>query len=118
MEHLDTLDMEMFGLLVRKERKRKHIDNLQQFSYYVFSRTGYRIPKDTLQRIEAGKQEPTLNALCAISLALFDMLPAFGKKRAGLDAIGMSAPDTWLDLQEHPDRWPGHMEPGDGESWE
>lgn len=111
MEQLNELDAELFGLLIRKARRKRHIANLQQFSEYIFSRTGYRISKGALQRVEAGEQELSASALCAVSLALFDRLPTFGDERGNLDAIGMSAPATWLDLQEHPDKWPGRMEP-------
>ena len=58
------------GDVISGERRKAGYKTAVEFSEAVECKTGLKIPKDTMQRIEAGRQEPKLSQYIAIALTL------------------------------------------------
>lgn len=66
----DLFDMELFGLLIRRERTKAGFGTAESFAKKIVSVTMLPISKDVIYRIESGKQSPTLEQAMAINLTL------------------------------------------------
>lgn len=65
-------DSQLFGLLLRRERMNQGIKTADAFSVSIEKKTGFKISRDLLYRIESGKTLPNLEQAIAISLSLRD----------------------------------------------
>lgn len=68
-------DTALFGLLIRRERMNQGFGSLDAFSDEIERVTGMEIPRDTLTRIEGGKQEAKMTQYIAIMLTLYGNIP-------------------------------------------
>lgn len=67
-------DWDLFGALMKLERKKLFITSTAELSEEIYLNTRKRISKDTLYRIEQGKQVPNAEQFMAINLTLFGSL--------------------------------------------
>jgi len=91
------LDLEWLGAQLRQERKAQGIRTAEEFAHVIGARTGYKISKGALERVEAGRQELPTSALCAVVLALFD-----GKWDKMLEFLKSCYPNWWAHLEAKP----------------
>lgn len=97
MENENKLDLEYLGAQLQKERKAQGIRTAKEFAHVIGARTGYKISKGALERVEAGRQELPTSALCAVVLALFD-----GDWDKMLDFLESCYPKYWAHLKANP----------------
>lgn len=64
-------DWSLYGMLVRKHRVEKGYKKAEAFSETIWRRTRVDISRDTLYKIEQGRQIPNAEQFMAINMALF-----------------------------------------------
>lgn len=64
-------DWSLYGMLVRKHRAEKGYKKAEAFSETIWRRTRVDISRDTLYKIEQGRQVPNAEQFMAINMALF-----------------------------------------------
>lgn len=64
-------DWSLYGMLVRKHRAEKGYKKAEAFSETIWRRTRVDISRDTLYKIEQGRQIPNAEQFMAINMALF-----------------------------------------------
>ena len=69
-EQNSLFDWSLYGALVKNARRKMGYKTAEAFSATIWRRTRYHISKDTLYKIEQGKQMPDAAQFMAISLVL------------------------------------------------
>ena len=64
-------DWSLYGMLVRKHRAKKGYKKAEAFSETIWRRTRVDVSRDTLYKIEQGRQVPSAEQFMAINMALF-----------------------------------------------
>lgn len=83
------IDPKAFGFYLRRERTEAGFETTSKFSRSIEEYTSCYISKGTLDRIEAGRQEPKLSQLVAITLTLCNYLP-YVPVKSNKDIVAMS----------------------------
>lgn len=93
-------DWALYGMLLRKKRLDLGFRKAEEFAASIWRRTRVRISRDTLYKIEQGKQIPDAEQFMAINLALSQVL--FDTQTADLclspewrGIVGSCIPETW-----------------------
>lgn len=96
-------DTELFGLLVRRARRRCGLATFDDFSAAIAEATEIEISPSAIQRIESGKQEPKISQVMAMSLTLGRLSDAFPGNGyfCGLESeIDLAAPDRMREIKD------------------
>lgn len=67
----NAIDPGLFGALLRHERQEQGYSTAEEFAAAITEMTGYSVSKETIYKIESGKQEPKLSLFMAIKFLLF-----------------------------------------------
>lgn len=70
-EKFEPWENQLYGALVMNERKKRGFSTAQAFSDAIYRRTRVRIGRDTLYKIEQGRQTPDIRQFFAINIALY-----------------------------------------------
>lgn len=89
------MDWALYGLLVRKHRIDSGFRKVEDFSRVIWRRTRFYLSRDTLYKIEQGRQIPDSSQFMALNLALF------GNPFGGED-IWKCLPKEWRDITSVP----------------
>lgn len=86
----NAIDPGLFGALLRHERQEQGYSTAEEFAAAITEMTGYGVSKETIYKIESGKQEPKLSLFMAIKFLLFpNEKPSLG------DPFDVSLPSYW-----------------------
>lgn len=95
-EKQNTIDAGLLGALIRHERQEQGYSTAEEFAAAITEMTGYSVSKETIYKIESGKQEPKLSLFIAINFLLFqDEKPSLGKE------FNSALPKYWQNAIEH-----------------
>lgn len=97
----ELFDWKLYGLLIRKARQDLGFTKAEEFAESILRRTHTRISRDTLYKIEQGRQVPDANQFMALNLAV-------GKSLFNPETSGMCVSQTWKSLSDGvgiPDEW-------------
>lgn len=104
MQAVASIDMELYGMLVRRARLNLGYRRGDDFVAALQYHTGVSISKDTLYRIETAKQEPSINFILAMNLME-------GKGVLDMKLIDMCVPMEWKESADS-NMGIGHREDG------
>ena len=71
-DSFDAFDWSLYSALVRKDRKDKGFKTAEAFSATIYRRTRVNISRDSVYKIEQGKQTPDALQFMAINIALYN----------------------------------------------
>lgn len=87
----ELLDLGLFGALIRHARSEVGFKTAEEFANAITAVVGYPVSKETIYKIESGKQEPKLSLYIAIKRVLYPYVePKLDK------ILEMSVCDDWL----------------------
>lgn len=66
-----SIDTGLLGALIRHERQSQGYTTAEEFAAAITTMTGYKVSKETIYKVESGKQEPKLSLFIAIKFLLF-----------------------------------------------
>lgn len=90
------INRESLGALLEGMRKAAGYSRAVDFAAAIEETAGIPCKKDLVYRIEAGKQEPSITYLCAVSLTLFGKVLHWDV----IQAITKSACPSWKEYEE------------------
>ncbi len=68
---IEVIDWNVYGALVRNARMKSGFKRIEAFVNALWFRTRVKVGKDTLYKVEAGKQAPSVEVFFGINLVLF-----------------------------------------------
>ncbi len=68
---IEVIDWNVYGALVRNARMKSGFKKIEEFVNALWFRTRVKVGKDTLYKVEAGKQAPSVEVFFGINLVLF-----------------------------------------------
>ena len=89
-----------FGEHLRALRKQAGFRNTESFAEAMTEIAGYHVSKETVYRIESGKQEASISFVCAASIALHGKILSFPIDRL----LRASACEEWQLIEEETER--------------
>ena len=89
------IDKKKLGGFLRAIRRGAQYENTESFAAALEDKAGYITSKDTIYRIESGRQEPTVSYLCAVSVATSGRIVS----SAIIDAIRSSSCNSWRERE-------------------
>lgn len=92
-----TIDTELYGMLIRRSRLNLGYRKAEDFVEAMKKRTGFELSKDSLYRIESGKNAPNINFMIALNIMT-------GKPLTDTSLVNMCIPKEWADKV---DEWGG-----------
>lgn len=89
------VNLRRLGANLNSMRKEFGYRNTEEFSKALAEKAGYFVSKDTVYRIESGRQEPGISYLCAVGLALYGNIfpPSFS------DMLRACACENWAEIE-------------------
>ena len=115
-EQYETFNWPLYGMLIRARRIQLGYRKAEHFADSIYRRTRYAISRDSLYKIEQGRQVPDSMQFLAINLALYgELLPeeltrlCTGRNWADIAAHEYPyvpyewAAENWADYQQCPD---------------
>lgn len=97
----ELFDWELYGLLVRRARQNMGYKKAEEFAESIWRRTHARISRDTLYKIEQGRQVPDASQFMALNLAVSQSL-------FNPEVANMCVSRSWKSLSngaDIPDEW-------------
>lgn len=86
----ELLDLGLFGALIRHTRSEVGFKTAEEFANAITEVVGYPVSKETIYKIESGKQEPKLSLYIAMKRVLYPYVePKLDK------ILEMSVCDDW-----------------------
>ena len=90
---IPVIDWGLYGMMVRRARTRAGYKRAADFASSVYLRTRVNISRDTLYKIEQGRQEPNGTQLAALNLSLFgEAFPSWLMQRL--------ASSEWIEIEQ------------------
>ncbi len=88
-----TIDTELYGMLIRRSRLNLGFRKGEDFVEALKEVTGLEMSKDSLYRIESGKNAPNINFMIALNIMM-------GKQLTDTSLIKMCIPKEWIDCEK------------------
>lgn len=89
----NSIDRELFGMLVRRNRLNLGYRKAEEFVKIMEKVTGYALSRDGLYRIETGKSTPTIDFIIAFNIMM-------GKPAFDSTLLDMCLPNEWRNMSE------------------
>ena len=93
-DEFEAFDWNFYGAIVKNARKRQGYKTAQSFSDTIWRRTRYAVSRDSVYKIEQGRQVPDAMQFMAINIALF-------KEPFPVKQLGPCYSSEWSDLLDH-----------------
>lgn len=85
------IDQRRLGMFFLQLRKQFGYRNTEEFAAALAEKAGYNVSKDTVYRIESGRQEASVSYMCAVGMATFGTAFPYSFR----DVLLASACDKW-----------------------
>ena len=90
------INLKRLGSNLNSMRKEFGYKNTEEFSRALAEKAGFFVSKDTVYRIESGRQEPGVSYICAVGLTLYGNVfpPSF------IDMFRACACENWVRIEK------------------
>lgn len=85
------IDPKRLGMFFGQLRKQFGYKNTEEFASALAEKAGYHVSKDTVYRVESGRQEASVSYMCAVGMATFGSAFPYSFR----DVLLSSACDSW-----------------------